>query len=39
MPADKDGIEWLEATPKSKEGSFEMVRMGFKGNDLHMPWS
>jgi len=33
---DKDGIEWLEATPKSKEGSFETVRMGFKGNDLHM---
>lgn len=33
---DKDGIEWLEATPKSKEGSFETVRMGFKGNDLQM---
>lgn len=31
----KDGVEWLEATPKSKEGSFEMVRMGFKGDDLH----
>jgi outer membrane lipoprotein carrier protein len=31
----KDGIEWLEASPKSKEGSFEKVRMGFKGNDLH----
>ena len=31
----KDGIEWLEATPKSKEGSFETVRMGFKGADLH----
>jgi outer membrane lipoprotein carrier protein len=30
----KDGIEWLEATPKSKEGSFEKVRMGFKGDDL-----
>jgi outer membrane lipoprotein carrier protein len=30
----KDGVAWLEATPKSKEGSFEMVRMGFKGNDL-----
>ena len=30
----KDGLEWLEATPKSKEGSFEMVRMGFKNNDL-----
>jgi len=31
---DKDGLEWLEATPKGKEGSFEKVRMGFKGNDL-----
>jgi len=31
----KDGIAWLEASPKSKEGSFEKVRMGFKGNDLH----
>lgn len=30
----KDGLEWLEATPKSKEGSFEKVRMGFKGDDL-----
>ncbi len=32
----KDGIDWLEASPKSKEGSFEKVRMGFKGNDLHV---
>lgn len=32
----KDGIEWLEATPKSKEGSFEKVRMGFKGSDLQV---
>jgi len=31
---DKDGVNWLEATPKSKEGSFEIVRMGFRGNDL-----
>lgn len=31
---DKDGLEWLEATPKGKEGSFEKVRMGFRGNDL-----
>jgi len=30
----KDGLEWLEATPKGKEGSFEHVRMGFKGEDL-----
>ncbi len=31
----KDGLEWLEATPKSAEGSFEVVRLGFKGDDLH----
>ena len=30
----KDGLDWLEATPKSKEGSFERVRMGFKGEDI-----
>lgn len=32
----KDGLEWLEATPKSKEGSFEKVRMGFQENDLQV---
>jgi len=31
---DKNGLEWLEATPKGKEGTFDKVRMGFKGNDL-----
>jgi len=30
----RDGLEWLEATPKSKEGSFEKVSMGFQGNNL-----
>jgi outer membrane lipoprotein carrier protein len=30
----KDGIEWLEATPKRDEGTFEMVRLGFRGNLL-----
>lgn len=30
----KDDIEWLEATPKSKEGTFEQVRLGFRGNAL-----
>ncbi len=29
-----DGLDWVEATPKSKEGSFEMVRLGFKGDAL-----
>ncbi len=27
-----DGLEWVEATPKEKEGSFERVRLGFKEN-------
>jgi len=25
----KDGLEWLEALPRDKEGSFERIRMGF----------
>lgn len=25
-----EGLEWVEATPKEKEGSFERVRFGFK---------
>ncbi len=28
------GFEWLEATPKSKEGTFERVRLGFLGDAL-----
>lgn len=30
-----DGLEWLEATPKSREGSFEKVRLGFKDGEIH----
>ncbi len=26
---DRDGLEWLEALPRDKEGNFERVRMGF----------
>jgi outer membrane lipoprotein carrier protein len=26
----QDGLEWLEATPKAKDTSFELVRIGFK---------
>ncbi len=33
---ERDGMEWMEATPKSAEGSFERVRMGFKGDDLQV---
>lgn len=32
--AAKGGLEWLEATPKSSETTFEQIRMGFKGADL-----
>jgi outer membrane lipoprotein carrier protein len=32
--AAKNGLEWLEATPKSSETTFEQIRMGFKGADL-----
>ncbi len=32
---DREGLEWLDATPKSKEGSFERVSLGFKGIELH----
>jgi chaperone LolA len=28
------GLEWLEATPKNKDTSFERIRMGFKGDML-----
>ncbi len=30
----KDELEWLEATPKSSDSTFEWVRMGFAGNEL-----
>lgn len=30
----KDGVDWLEATPKSREGSFDVVRLGFRGKSL-----
>ena len=28
------GLEWLEATPKSRDTTFERIRMGFKGDTL-----
>jgi outer membrane lipoprotein carrier protein len=33
MPA-HDGLDWAEARPKTKDGAFESVRVGFKGRDL-----
>lgn len=32
----KNDLEWLEATPKSKEGTFELVRLGFRENQLEV---
>jgi outer membrane lipoprotein carrier protein len=32
----KDGIEWLEALPRDKEGSFEKIRMGFDSSGLRV---
>jgi chaperone LolA len=29
-----DGLEWLDATPKNRDTSFERIRMGFKGDLL-----
>jgi outer membrane lipoprotein carrier protein len=31
---DKDGLEWVLASPKAKEGMLQAVRVGFKGSDL-----
>ena len=28
------GLEWLEATPKARDTTFERIRMGFKGDAL-----
>ena len=30
----KDGLEWAQATPKAKEGTFKSVQIGFRGKDL-----
>jgi outer membrane lipoprotein carrier protein len=33
LPA-KDGLDWAEATPRAKDGTFKSVRIGFKGKVL-----
>jgi outer membrane lipoprotein carrier protein len=33
LPA-KDGLEWVAATPKAKDGAFKSVKVGFRGKDL-----
>ena len=30
----RNGLDWVEATPKSSGGSFELVRLGFKDDNL-----
>lgn len=31
---ESSGLEWLEATPKNRDTTFERIRMGFKGDVL-----
>lgn len=31
---DKDGLQWVAATPKNKEGQLRGMALGFRGNDL-----
>ena len=31
---DRDGLQWVLATPKVKEGQLTSVKVGFRGNDL-----
>ena len=30
----KDGLDWVQATPKLKDGAFKSVRIGFRGKEL-----
>lgn len=32
--ADREGMQWVQATPKVKDGQLHSVKIGFKGNDL-----
>jgi outer membrane lipoprotein carrier protein len=31
-----NGLEWVEASPKGKEGSFERIRLAFRGSTLEV---
>jgi outer membrane lipoprotein carrier protein len=33
---DRDGLQWVQATPKNREGQLNQVRIAFRGNDLAM---
>jgi outer membrane lipoprotein carrier protein len=32
--ADRDGMQWVQATPRVKDGQLHSVKVGFRGNDL-----
>ena len=32
--APKDGLDWVNATPRAKDGAFKSVRVGFRGKEL-----
>jgi outer membrane lipoprotein carrier protein len=31
---EKDGLQWVQATPKAKDGQLRSVKIGFRGNEL-----
>jgi outer membrane lipoprotein carrier protein len=31
---EKDGLQWVQATPKNKEGQLHSMKVGFRGNEL-----
>ena len=31
---DRDGLQWVQATPKARDGQLNQVRIGFRGDDL-----
>jgi outer membrane lipoprotein carrier protein len=31
---EKDGLQWVQAAPKAKDGQLTLVKIGFRGNDL-----
>ena len=31
---ERDGLQWVTATPKVRDGQLQLVRVGFRGNDL-----
>ena len=31
---EKDGVQWVQATPRTKDGQLHSIKVGFRGNDL-----